>query len=423
MKQVLTALFLLTLALSLSANAQWQFVKYFPDTTFQGNLGCHGVATDPDGKVWLMRYGASYTFPGGEGVARQIFVYNADGTPASFNGFYTFNLGGVPETLWNSNRGMRADENGNILFAEYDALYRVDYKTGAAMAKGIPDLDNTTITPGVDAIGEIFSGRVIPKGPIVVSASDITYLGNVCDSAEGYSRCLDVSSDGNDVYWCGYTTGYGAVRLHSDNGSIGPYVAAETLGVGMNTESIGFQPVTGYLWISSGNNYTPAVGWTNFTWYAFDLTTKKVVDSLTWDNSDGRNSDPRPRGIAWSPGGDTAYVGAFNAEGGCVQMFKKGPVSVQPIANTVPDKYALSQNYPNPFNPSTEIQFSIPQGGLTTVKVYDVLGKEVATIVNDNLAPGTYKTRLDGTRLASGTYIYTLTSGNTRISKKMMLMK
>lgn len=100
-----------------------------------------------------------------------------------------------------------------------------------------------------------------------------------------------------------------------------------------------------------------------------------------------------------------------------------GPSAVQPQPGTSPLSYALSQNYPNPFNPSTEIQFSIPKAGFTTLKVYDMLGKEVATLVNDQLAPGTFKARLDGSGLASGTYVYRLVSGTSVITKKMMLLK
>jgi Secretion system C-terminal sorting domain len=96
---------------------------------------------------------------------------------------------------------------------------------------------------------------------------------------------------------------------------------------------------------------------------------------------------------------------------------------VEPIGSGIPAEYALSQNYPNPFNPSTEIQFSVPRKGMTTLKVYDMLGRDVATLVREDLVPGTYKTRLDGSRLASGMYVYELTSADTRIVKKMMLLK
>ena len=97
--------------------------------------------------------------------------------------------------------------------------------------------------------------------------------------------------------------------------------------------------------------------------------------------------------------------------------------SVDPIDDGIPSGYTLSQNYPNPFNPSTEIQFTLTSGGYTTLKVYDMLGKEVATLVNENLNPGTYKTKFDASRLASGTYVYTLTSNGTRLNNKMLLMK
>ena len=66
---------------------------------------------------------------------------------------------------------------------------------------------------------------------------------------------------------------------------------------------------------------------------------------------------------------------------------------------------------------------SVPKAGFTTLRVFDILGREVATLVNENMNPGTFKVKLDGANLASGTYIYTLTSGEARITKKMMLLK
>jgi hypothetical protein len=83
----------------------------------------------------------------------------------------------------------------------------------------------------------------------------------------------------------------------------------------------------------------------------------------------------------------------------------------------------MQQNYPNPFNPSTEIEFKVAKAGMTTLKVYDILGREVSTLVNQNMNPGTFTVKLDATNLATGTYIYTFTSGDARITKKMMLLK
>jgi hypothetical protein len=88
-----------------------------------------------------------------------------------------------------------------------------------------------------------------------------------------------------------------------------------------------------------------------------------------------------------------------------------------------PDKYSLSQNYPNPFNPVTKINFSIPKNGFVTIKIYDILGKEVDVLVNKEYSAGVYSIDYDGSKLSSGVYFYKLCSGNFIETKKMMLVK
>ena len=90
---------------------------------------------------------------------------------------------------------------------------------------------------------------------------------------------------------------------------------------------------------------------------------------------------------------------------------------VQPLT------YNLSQNYPNPFNPTTNIKFSIQKPGLVTLKIYNVLGQEVMTLVNQQLNAGSYNYTFDASRLSSGVYIYTISAGNFFQTKKMVLMK
>ena len=89
----------------------------------------------------------------------------------------------------------------------------------------------------------------------------------------------------------------------------------------------------------------------------------------------------------------------------------------------VPDKFTLEQNYPNPFNPSTNLEFGISRSGFVSLKIYDMLGKEVMTLVNSNLTPGTYKYDFDGTGLSSGIYYYTLSAENFSQTKRMTLIK
>jgi len=91
--------------------------------------------------------------------------------------------------------------------------------------------------------------------------------------------------------------------------------------------------------------------------------------------------------------------------------------------NRLLSSYSLSQNYPNPFNPSTVISYQVPEEGMVTLKIYDILGNEVKTLVEENKSVGSYKVNFDASELAGGVYIYRLTAGAFSSSKKMLLIK
>ncbi len=94
-----------------------------------------------------------------------------------------------------------------------------------------------------------------------------------------------------------------------------------------------------------------------------------------------------------------------------------------PRETSLPLEFKLEQNYPNPFNPVTVIKFKVPSSQLMTLKIYDLLGREVATMVNEEKQPGSYEVKFDGSNLASGTYFYRLQAGSFVQVKKMMLIK
>ncbi|MGA8265493.1 MAG: T9SS type A sorting domain-containing protein, partial [Ignavibacteriaceae bacterium] len=98
-------------------------------------------------------------------------------------------------------------------------------------------------------------------------------------------------------------------------------------------------------------------------------------------------------------------------------------VGVEDPGNTIPQKYYLSQNYPNPFNPSSIINYEIPKSSLVTLKVYDVLGREVATLVNEEKHTGRYNVTFSASKYSSGVYFYRITAGNFSQIKKMVLLK
>ena len=117
------------------------------------------------------------------------------------------------------------------------------------------------------------------------------------------------------------------------------------------------------------------------------------------------------------------------------------PIGIQPISSEVPKQFILHQNYPNPFNPVTKIKFQIPllrgvsggRGVLVRLVIYDILGREIAVLVNEQLNPGTYEVEWDGSDYSSGVYFYQLNitdasapasgTGPLSITKKMVLLK
>ncbi len=124
--------------------------------------------------------------------------------------------------------------------------------------------------------------------------------------------------------------------------------------------------------------------------------------------------------IVWSDdrGDDGIYAQNINFNGTLGNSTGIGKTGTE-----VPAAFSLSQNYPNPFNPGTNLEFGISNLGFVSLKIYDAIGKEVATLVNSNLNPGTYKYYFDAGNLAGGVYFYRLSAGDFVETKKMVLVK
>lgn len=128
---------------------------------------------------------------------------------------------------------------------------------------------------------------------------------------------------------------------------------------------------------------------------------------------------------SWNPF-DTPCPWTFDGRDSLIVNMGINVVPVIGINNQsteLPKEYELKQNYPNPFNPDTKIEFSIPKSSNVELKIYDVLGREVATLVNDFKQAGNYSVDFKGDKFASGVYFYTLRSGNFVETKKMVLIK
>ena len=113
-----------------------------------------------------------------------------------------------------------------------------------------------------------------------------------------------------------------------------------------------------------------------------------------------------------------SYVTA-DPSGTCTAAIVTGDIE----AETIPTEFALYQNYPNPFNPGTVIKYEVPENSFVSLKVFDLLGKELVTLVNEEKSAGSYDVKFNAGQFASGFYIYTINAGDFTSTKKMLLMK
>jgi photosystem II stability/assembly factor-like uncharacterized protein len=148
---------------------------------------------------------------------------------------------------------------------------------------------------------------------------------------------------------------------------------------------------------------------------------KTTNGGLNWFNQASPVSGRTFRSISMI--GDTGFI--CGIAGTILKTTNGGQVPTGLIisSNEIPKNYSLSQNFPNPFNPATKIVFNIISHGFVQLKVFDILGKEVSVLVNQNLTPGSYSADFNASSLPSGTYFYRITARAFTETKKMILIK
>jgi N-acetylmuramoyl-L-alanine amidase len=158
------------------------------------------------------------------------------------------------------------------------------------------------------------------------------------------------------------------------------------------------------------------IGWRQVDWDA-------ELDSLgTWNGNGNLDGELRFDSfqMRYLPGTSVASGQLFFDQ---LQLATKMVTSVESDGREGPAEFSLEQNYPNPFNPSTRIAFSVQGSGFTSLKVFDLLGREVATLVNENLTAGSYRVKFDASGLASGVFFYRLVAGGQALTRKMVVAK
>ncbi len=181
-------------------------------------------------------------------------------------------------------------------------------------------------------------------------------------------------------------------------------------------ENIGLIKLSFYNW-NSGRIYTSSVDASNNLTQWTEVLSNATSSSTEWTENAFSNIDARYIRVSFISSNENGWAGLWETE-------IWGP-NTTPIEEemSLPDGFKLEQNYPNPFNPTTKIKFSIPQSGKTTLKVFNLLGNVVATLIDDNLSAGTFEVDFNANNISSGVYFYTLQTGAFVETKKMILLK
>lgn len=186
----------------------------------------------------------------------------------------------------------------------------------------------------------------------------------------------------------------------------------------MTSQSVNFKPIP-FMDVLDG--FT-----TNEKWLS--LSGGIVSDSM----GPGGNPFTISAGPLNIPAGQTVRIGFAILKGNNLMDLKNlvgvartkyNSVGILQISDILPKKYELSQNYPNPFNPTTKISFAIPQNDFVNIKIYDMLGREIMTLVNEKLNAGSYDYNFNGSNLSSGLYFYKMTTSKFSEIKRMVLVK
>jgi len=340
---------------------------------------------------WSFDGGSSWTndivlsIPNGVGWLSHIhfFDINKGIVSAEFSGgmHYTTN-GGKDTASWtyvqiNSDLGwfagnIDADTSGNIFTTGIHFAHSSDF--GISWTSG-PSAD-PVFDGGVDFSDNLMTGMT---GGGQISAPVSGWTHKTVDGGQSWSPRL-------------YSFPYPirAVKLFND-----------TLGLGFGGNL--FQEVGGiYLTTDGGVNWDLDLN-ASAEMFSYDVVMKSADSLDVW--------------CVGSTGGGTGYTGKL------YKTSKGNPVGVREAKNQIPIDFQLYQNYPNPFNPSTSLQYAIGKTQFVSLKVYDVLGNEIATLVNEEKPAGEYEVEFNASGLTSGIYFYKLQAGSFIESKKMILMK
>ena len=432
----------------------------------------HGVVVAPDGNVWVNIYGGygrMEILASGDTVHyKGIYVLDpATGAHVSFSPIEILAFpDGTSDSLTaesansGGGRGIEIDADGNILSSHYKTLYKINYMTGEGMAMWEGE---SSLTEAVaDANGNVFVSYVLAgERPCVVLDGDLNYVGNAIDTVGHINRAIEVTADGEDMYFGSTWNGHGVTHWNSTVPGVLAHEFVDTFGVfydvdvcwdeigsamGADSAFIGWcEGDTTFaetaLWASS-LDFSPdgdllvgalTAGWggpAGGVYWLFDMEDTEwpydiVGNWHDWEGT-GEGVTDGPRGAAWDADGNV-YLADFYSNGVYHYAADFSSVSSGP-KSIVASEYVLKQNYPNPFNPNTKIEFKVPANEHVSINVYNLEGRLVKTLINQNMMSGQHVVEWNGTnqfgaKVASGMYIYQLKTNATVLNRTMTFIK
>ena len=432
----------------------------------------HGVVVAPDGNVWVNIYGGygrMEILASGDTVHyKGIYVLDpATGAHVSFSPIEILAFpDGTSDSLTaesansGGGRGIEIDADGNILSSHYKTLYKINYMTGEGMAMWEGE---SSLTEAVaDANGNVFVSYVLAgERPCVVLDGDLNYVGNAIDTVGHINRAIEVTADGEDMYFGSTWNGHGVTHWNSTVpgvlahefvdtfavgydidacwDEIGSAMGADSAFIGWCDEDTTFAETA--LWASS-LDFSPdgdllvgalTAGWggpLGGVYWLFDMedTDEPIAIVGNWHDWEGTGEGVTdgPRGAAWDADGNV-YLADFYSNGVYHYAADFSSVSSGP-KSIVASEYVLKQNYPNPFNPNTKIEFKVPANEHVSINVYNLEGRLVKTLINQNMMSGQHVVEWNGTnqfgaKVASGMYIYQLKTNATVLNRTMTFIK
>lgn len=358
------------------------------------------------------------------------------------------------------------DNDHNVLVFEYgpDSVYSYPARmsTGTDYIWAI-DLDDAgrvyvTQTPDATSTGKVLIYESIANEPAWGNGVPVSPLHTLTMPEPGSIRGIAVDPSAQAIYVSNYTTKKvycftgtpqtGYTLNPSFNCLIDDYKIATTSDtVKGGPWGLKFLKDKNILFAASAPNFATGSGYELSNIHAINPNTGELIGKLDiaqW-NFDMTGSYQNRNG-GTSPGNASGYASNYNVEfdennymystsyygwtvekweyNGTFPVIPLTIVGVEKLNTPIPTEFNLSQNYPNPFNPTTTIEFSITTDSKVSLSIYSITGELVSSLINNSdLAKGSYKYTFDASKLASGTYIYKLTSGINTISKKMTLIK